>query len=317
MPFGLCNAPATFQRMVNILFAGLKGLQMQVFIDDICIATLSWKEHKNMLKKVFELLIKANLTLKANKCTFGASEVIYLGYVLSSCGVRQNPNKLAAIVKMPRPQNAKELQRVLGLLSYYRRFVPNFSTLSAPLYHLTRASVPFLWEDLHEKNLTLLIDALERNATLKHFIYGHPTILKTDASKTGVGGILQQKDTDGSWKIVICCSKKLDQAEKNYGVTELECLAIVNCLTKLRPYLLGHPFTILTDHCALCALNLKEPKNERLKRWSTIIRSLDFMIKYIKGGLHRDVDCISRAPVDEKPEITSTNFRSAQTLSGR
>lgn len=308
MPFGLCNAPASFQKMVNVLFTGLKGMSMQIFIDDICIATYDWNEHLQMLDKIFKLLIQANLKLKADKCTFGAEEVTFLGHILSANGIRQDPEKLKAITCLPPPANVNELYRILGMLGYYRRFVPNYSMLSAPLNNLLKKNVPYVWTQTHDLALSNLINALRDNATLKYFRYGRPTVLKTDASKEGVGAILQQRDDDGCWKLVVCCSKGLTPAQKNYGVSELEALAIVYAVTKLRPYLLGHQFTILTDHCALCALNLKEPKSERLKRWALYLSSFNFIIKYIKGGLHKDVDCISRKPLVEPDDEFADSY---------
>lgn len=145
MPFGLCNAPASFQRMVNALFSNLRGLNLQVFIDDICVANRTWQEHLDMLSVVFDLLIKANLKIKASKCVFGASHVIFLGHKLSRDGIETDPAKVKAIAELPVPSSCDEVRRVHGLLGYYRRMIPNFSDIAAPLTKLLKKNAPFIW----------------------------------------------------------------------------------------------------------------------------------------------------------------------------
>lgn len=124
MPFGLTNALASFQ-MINVTLAGLKGINLQCFIDDICLASHSWEEHAQLLEMVFQLVIKSNLEINGKKCTFGARKVTFLGHEISDKGIRQEQNKLQAILKIPRPKDANEVERILGLLSYYRKFVNN------------------------------------------------------------------------------------------------------------------------------------------------------------------------------------------------
>jgi len=140
MPFGLTNAPARFQRLTNVLFSGLKGLHLQVFIDDICVATSTWAEHLSMLAKVFSLLIKANLQLKSNKCVFGVKEVVFLGHLISADGIKQDPKKLEALSRLPVPKNVKQLRTVLGLMNYYRKFVPNYAIRAAPMTRLLKTN---------------------------------------------------------------------------------------------------------------------------------------------------------------------------------
>lgn len=140
--------------------------------------------------------------------------------------------------------------------------------------------------------------SLEENATLSHFNHKDPIMLKTDASKQGVAGILLQRQ-QGEWKMVTCCSRRLSECEENYRITDIEGLAVIYCVQKLRNYLLGKHFEIIVDHCALCVLNKRMPNSPRLKRWAIILAEFDFEIKYTKGGLHQDVDCLSRAPIDD------------------
>ena len=271
MPFGLTNAPASFQRMINALLAGLKGLNLQVFIDDVCIATSTWEEHLSLLEKLLRTVIKANLKLKSSKCTFGASRVIFLGHEISSDGIRQEPAKLKAILAMPRPTDVPGVRRLLGMFSYYRKFVPSFAMLAQPLNKLMRKNTPFAWNDEHEEAYNQLMSKLAENATLAHFDHNLPVLVKTDASKKGVAGLLLQKHED-QWRIVSCCSRRLSHSEENYGITDLEGLAVMYTVTKFRHYLLGKPFEIMVDHCALCALNPPgKPRSPRLERWALIL----------------------------------------------
>lgn len=301
MPFGLTNAPASFQRMVNALFSNLKGINLQVFIDDICVATKTWRDHLTLLAQVFELLISANLKLKGNKCLFGSERVTFLGHELSAQGIQQDPSKLKSLLELPEPTSNAEVKRFLGMCSYYRRFVPSFAILAEPLTRLTRKNVPYEWNLEQQQAFRNILSALGKNATLANFSHNLPTTLKTDACKQGLAGILLQQKDD-IWHMVSCCSRRISKTEENYGISELEGLAIVYCVTKFRPYLLGKHFTILTDHCALCALKHKMPNSPKLRRWALILSEFDFDIVYVKGGLHQDADCLSRAPVDDSTD---------------
>ena len=124
-------------------------------------------------------------------------------------------------------------------------------------------------------------------------------MVKTDASKVGVAGMLLQKQL-GEWKIISCCSRRLSQSESNYGITDLEGLAVIYAVTKFRHYILGKTFQILVDHCALCVLNKRMPTSARLRRWAIVLSEFDFEIVYTKGKLHQDIDCLSRAPVNNE-----------------
>lgn len=299
MPFGLTNAPASFQRLVNIVFSGLKGLNLQVFIDDLCIASNSWSEHINSLKDVFKLLIKANLKLKSNKCTFGVPKVIFLGHEISADGIRQDPSKLAALRSLPSPTNLKELRSSMGMLNYYRKFVPKFAIITEPITRLTKKSETFNWQDEQERAFRNVLNVLLSNGTLTHYDRKAPTALKTDACKIGIAAILLQQ-YEGEWKLVTCRSRRLKPNESNYGITELEALAIVEAVVKLRNYLLGIKFRIITDHCALCLVFKNKSTNSRLNRWRWILQEFDFEVIYTKGTMHSDVDCLSRSPINDE-----------------
>ena len=298
MPFGLTNAPASFQRLMDVTLSGLKGLNLQVFIDDICVATQSWEEHLRILSKLFKLVIEANLKIKAEKCVFGAQQITFLGHEVSIQGIKQEPAKLKAMTEMPRPRDVPELKRALGMFSYYRKFVPQFAIVAEPLTRLTRKKHKFEWGDEQDNAFKEIISQLKKNSTLAHFDPKKATLLKTDASRKGVAGIILQRHEE-DWKIISCCSRRLTSSEENYGITDLEGLAVIWSIQKFRPYLLGIRFQVLVDHCALCVLNNRTPTSPRLKRWAIILSEFDFEIVYTKGSLHKDVDCLSRAPVDD------------------
>lgn len=298
MPFGLTNAPASFQRMINALLTGLKGINLQVFIDDVCIATTTWKEHLELLQKLFSVVSKSRLKIKGNKCIFGARRVTFLGHEISSEGIKQEPSKLKAIREMPPPTDATGVKRVLGLLSYYRKFVPKFALIAEPLTRLTRKGITFEWTGKEESAYRELIKQLSVNAALKHFDHRHKTIVKTDASRQGVAGMILQDGGQGL-QIVSCCSRRISDCEANYGVTELEGLAVVYTLSKFRHYLLGKHFELIVDHCPLCVLKDKVATSPRIRRWSIILSEFDFNVVHSKGNLHEDIDCLSRAPVDD------------------
>lgn len=297
MPFGLTNAPASFQKLMNSLFTGLRGVHVQIYLDDVCIATTTWEEHLTLLKEVLSIVIKANLKLQSSKCVFGANEITFLGHKVSAAGIKKDPEKVQAITKMPRPADEKGVRRVIGMFSYYRKFIPNFATIAEPLTRLLRKNENFVWNDDQEYAWKSLIEAMEKTIVLAHYNYTDQVQLKTDASRSGIGAILMQKQKE-EWQLIACVSRCLDKHEANYPVTELEGLAVVYAVSKLRHYLLGISFEILVDHCALCSLNEKAQNTPRLQRWAILLSEYNFKIVYRSGELHKDVDCLSRAPTN-------------------
>lgn len=195
----------------------------------------------------------------------GAGKVTFLGHELSESGIRQDPEKLKAIRKLPLPANAKEVRQVMGLMSYYRQFIGNFATIAKPLTAPMRKSVEFQWTQHHQEAFNLLKQRLCTNPTLGHFNHHDKVQLKTDASRKGIGGILLQQQKE-CWVLKACCSCRLSEVEENYAVTDLEGLTVVYAMDKFRNYLLGRKFILLIDYCALCALRKRTPQSPRLRR---------------------------------------------------
>ena len=291
MPFGLKNAPSTFQFLMGRVLAGHPTARP--YLDDISVTSKTWEEHLAHLRDVFQRLVKAGLTLKASKCHFCLAEMPYLGHLAGPNGVRPNPEKTEEVRKMARPTKKKELRAFLGLAQYYRKFVLGFSHVAAPLYELLKLHAAFDWEDRHEQAFTALKEALATNHMLAYPDPNKPFTLYTDASDVGVGAVLAQEH-DGVEKVVQYLSRKLDNTERKYGATEKECLGVVWAIEKCRPYLWGRHFTVVTDCVALRWLMTTADPNGRLVRWAMRLCEYDFTVKYRKGSTNANADALSR-----------------------
>ena len=247
MPFGLCNAPATFQRVMQVVLAGLEWRSCFVYLDDILIASKTFDEHLNHLREVFNRLRKAGLRLKPKKCLLLRKEVPYLGHVISKEGIRPDPAKTEKVQRFPTPVDATKVRQFLGLASYYRRFVPGFAQIAAPLHALTKKNAVFHWTPECESVFSKLKQLLTTAPVLSYPVFGPQCefILETDASGVGLGAILAQKQVDGSIHPIAYTTRTLDSHERNYGISELETLALVWAMRYFRPYLLGHHTTVL------------------------------------------------------------------------
>ena len=311
MPFGLCNAPATFQRLMETVLSGLTRRACVDYIDDILVIGHTFEEHLKHLQKVFDRLKKAGLKLKAEKCRFGASEVTYLGYVVSQDGLAPTPDKVKAVLQYPQPTDLKSLRSFLGLASYYRRFIPRFSVVASPLHALTRKDVPYVWNSVCEEAFSQLKQLLSSAPVLAFPDFTQGFTLETDASGIGLGSVLAQKQEDGTTRPVAYASRTLQAHEKNYGVTELEALALVWSVKHFRHYLYGHHCDVYTDHEALKSLLNTPHPSGKLARWGLALQELDLNIIYRPGKTNANADALSRAPLVDN--IVSTGKNEPQT----
>jgi hypothetical protein len=296
MPFGLCNAPATFERFMDHVLRGLKWYICLCYLDDILVFSASFKEHLVRLRKVLCALQNAGLQLNSKKCLFGARRVKVLGHIVDAEGIRPDSEKTEAVAKFPVPRNVKELQSFLGLSSYFRRFISHFADRAQPLYRLTIKDATFTWEESEQAAFDDLKRALLNDPVLAHFNQDATTELHTDASSFGLGAVLLQSNEVGVRRPIAYASRTLTSAERNYSTSERECLAIVWAVQKFRPYLYGKQFDVITDHHSLCWLaNMKDPVG-RLARWSLRLQEYDMNIIYKSGQKHTDADGLSRRP---------------------
>ncbi|GFU01224.1 retrovirus-related Pol polyprotein from transposon 17.6 [Trichonephila clavipes] len=301
MPFGLCNAPATFERMMDNLLRNFKWTMCLCYLDDIIVFSETFEDHLIRLRLVLKCLQEAGLKLNSKKCLFAAQEVKILGHHVSSNGVRPDPDKIKAVRNFPTPKNIHDIRSFLGLCSYFRRFIKGFCYLAEPLQSLLKSGVEFHWCPEEVEAFNSLKKALTSDPVLGMYDERASTEIHTDASGYGIGAVLVQIQNNVE-KVIAYASRTLTKAEKNYSTTERECLAIVWATNKFRPYIFGKHFTVVTDHHSLCWLmNLKDPSG-RLARWALRLQEHDFDVKYKTGKKHSDADALSRNPVEEETE---------------
>ncbi|CAH2090022.1 unnamed protein product [Euphydryas editha] len=306
MPFGLKNAPASFQRTMNTVLSGLQGVHCFVYLDDVVVYSYDLPSHIEKLHLIFEKLRKFQLKLQPDKCEFLRKEVAYLGHIISNEGVKPNPEKIKAVVQFPPPKCAKDIKSFLGLASYYRRFIPEFSKYAKSLTTLLKKDVPFEWTNTQQLSFEQLKNKLVTAPVLAYPDFTKPFILTCDASSYAISAVLSQGDV-GKDRPIAYASRTLNKAECNYSVTEKECLAIVYGTKTFRPYLFGRRFTIITDHKPLNWLfNCKDP-GSRLVRWRLKLEEYDYEIQYKKGKMNSNADALSRYPVNPVHEQNDQN----------
>ena len=300
VPFGLCNAPATFSRLMDRVLSGLHWETCLFYLDNIIVFSSTWEEHLARLRQIFERLRHANLKLGAEKCTFAAKEVSYLGHWVTEEGLLQDPALLTAIREIPPPKSATEVRFFLGLAGYYRRYVKNFAAIAGPLHALTRKDAVFHWSADCQGAFDRLKTLLTTSPITAFPNFSQSFRLYTDASTAGLGAILAQV-REGKERIICCASRSLNQAEKAYPATKLECLAIIWAVAKSCPYLMAMPFEVYTDHYALQWLKTMRAGLALLHRWSAALEEYDFTVKHQPGKAQTHVDGLSRMPVDPAP----------------
>ena len=300
VPFGLCNAPATFSRLMDRVLAGLHWETCLFYLDDIIVFSSTWEEHLAQLREVFERLRHAKLKLGAAKCTFAAKEVSYLGHRVTEEGLLPDPSLLAAIRDIPPPKTATEVRSFLGLAGYYLRYVKGFAAIAAPLHALTRKDAVFHWSEDCQHAFDQLKLRLTTSPITAFPDFSQEFRLYTDASTAGLSAILAQV-RDGKERIICCASRALNKAEKSYPATKLECLAIVWAVAKFRPYLMAMPFEVFTDHYALQWLKTMRTGSAFLHRWSAALEEYDFTVRHRPGKIQTRVDGLSHLPVDPAP----------------
>jgi len=294
MPFGLVGASATCCRLMRKLLKGLTNVDS--FVDDIFVFTNTWSEHMYLLGELFNRLHKANLTVRPTKCSIGYTDLDCLGHRVSGMvQLKPHPRQIDAIRDAPRPINKTQVRSFLGLVGFYRKFIPNFAAIASPLSDLTKKGQPnkVVWGPPQDKAFRTLKEKLVSAPILTLPDVSRPFILRTDASETGLGAVLLQEQ-DGSKLPVAYSSRKLLPREKNYSVIEKECLAVVWGIGKYHAYLFGRDFVLETDHQPLLYLNKAKVANARLMRWALILQPYRFRVEAIRGSENIGADYLSR-----------------------
>ena len=296
MPFGLTNAPATFQRTIDILLSRFKWQTCLVYLDDIIIFSKDKPSHLHHLSQILKALHRAGVTIKLSKCTFFKDSVKYLGHIIRPGTLEIDTIRTKALKEAKHPRNKTELRSFLGLCNVYRRFVPRYATVAAPLTDLLKKGTP---DELPPFGISqsvafnALIEAVTAPPVLALPKPGLRFILDTDACDYQIGCALFQLQ-EGEKKPIGYWSRTLQPAERNYCVTEKECLSAVWAMLTLRPYLLGDEFVLNTDHYALKWLMTVQNPSGRLLRWRLRLCEFHFVINYAKGSTHVHADALSR-----------------------
>lgn len=302
MPFGLVNAPSNFQRYINLIFKELldEGLIL-IYLDDILIPTTTVKDNLEILEQVLHLMSINKLELRLDKCYFLYKRIKYLGYYVSNKGIEVSDEHISAVRKFPKPLNSKQVHRFLGLTGYLRRFIKDYSLLAKPLFALVRKNVPFVFGERELKAFELLKEKLVSPPILAIYSPTAYTELHTDASATGYGAILMQKQSDGKLHPVFYHSRRTTEHESKYHSYELETLAIVYALERFRIYLHGVKFIIVTDCNAFKLTMSKRDLNPRIARWALFLQNYDYEIIHRKGDQMCHVDALSRSILIVEP----------------
>lgn len=295
MPFGLKNAPSVFQRFIKkILSPFIQRGEIVIFMDDISLATKTFAEHIDLLRRVLQCLTDNGLELKLSKCKFCFDEIEYLGYKIGSDGIRPSDTHLLAIKNYPVPKNVKQLHSFIGLCSYFRRFVPAFSRIARPLHDLTRNGAVFNFDEQCMGAFETLRDGLASSPILALYNPKVETELHCDASARGFGAVLLQRQTNGKLHPIAYFSRSTTDQESRYHSFELETLAIIYALRRFRCYLDGIPFCIVTDCNSLTMTLNKKAINPRIARWALELENYDYSIQHRSGVRMGHVDALSR-----------------------
>lgn len=326
MPFGLCNATATFQRLMELALSGLQWNSCLVYLDDVIVFSQDFETHMTRLRAVLSKIQKAGMKLKPSKCNFLKKQVGFLGHVISEHGVLPNPENTKKIQDWPVPRSVKQVRSFLGLGNYYRRFVKDYSKIVKPLTNLTKKDCFFKWTDECQAAFDQLKECLVGPDIMAYPMDEGQFIVDCDACDVSIGCVLSQVQ-DGRERVIAYGSRTMNKSERNYCVTDKELLAVKHFVEHYKHYLLGRRFLVRSDHQALKWLfSLKDPKS-RIARWIEILSAYDFEVEYRRGTQHGNADALSRCP-DPKicncPEISGLKcgpcnkcLRRESTMSGQ
>jgi len=304
MPFGLCNAPATFQDMINHIFRDLLDQGLVAYIDDLLIYASTREKHDQIVTEVLKRLRDNRLAVSAEKCEWAKEEVEFLGYVIGRDGVKMSQEKVEGVLEWKTPKSLVEVQQFLGFANFYRRFIRDYSRIARPLTELTKGDgKSWTWTSEAEQAFTELKQRFTTAPILAHFDPTRPVIVESDASDFALGAVLSQRDSDNRLHPVAFHSRKFSPAEINYEIHDKELLAIVDSFKHWRRYLEGaaHQVQVFSDHQNLEYFTTTKVLNRRQARWAQELAGIDFKIFYRPGVKNGKPDALSRRP-EYRPE---------------
>ena len=296
MPMGICSAPEAFQHFMHSILGHLDFIL--IYMDDILVISDNSEQHYQHLEIIFTILLKNNVFLKRSKCHFFQKEIKYLGFILTSNGLLLNPEKVKAIVELDVPTSKRKLRGYIGMVQFFRRFIPNLATIIAPLTAMTSKKVAFKWTTECSTAFEKSKQLLAQKCLLNYPNFELPFEIMTDASDFGIGAVVLQRNTDGNLCPLHFYSKKLSTTIIERSIVEKEALAIISVLDHLRPMLYGQQLIVHCDN--LNVINLANTKTETLKRYLSRINEFNPDIQKIEGSKNTVADYLSR--VHEKPE---------------
>lgn len=293
LPFGLVTACATYIRLMRIVLSGLSNVTF--YFDNIFIYSTDWTQHCSTLRAVLERIRSHGLTLKLSKCHFGFPSIQYLGFILSGEQLQPQPDKVEAICRISPPKTKKILRSFLGMVSFYKAFIPQAADLTAPLSDLLRKTVrePLLWTKDMLERFNQLKKILGATPVLRLPDASSPFVLRTDASSRGLGAVLLQYH-QGLPHPVAYASQKLLPRQTKYSTIERECLAVISGIQKFDYYLRGREFILEVDHKPLVYLQNFKGKNDRLLRWALSLQAYRFRVVHVAGADNLGADLLSR-----------------------
>jgi len=306
MPFGLCNAPATFQRCMLSIFSNMVKHFLEIFMDDFSVFGDSFDDCLTNLEKVLNRCEEKNLVLNWEKYHFMVTNDIVLGYIILLTGIEVDKSKIELIANLPTPKSIKDVRSFLGHAGFYRRFIKDFSVISKSLSNLLTKDNIFEWTEHYEKAFVKLKNLLTSAPVIQLPDWSLPFEIMCDANNYVVGVVLGQRK-DNKPYVIYYASKTLNSAQMNYNTTEKELLTVVFACEKSRSYLVGSPVVIFSDHAALKYLLSKKDSKARLVRWILLLQEFDITIKDKKGTKNVVADHLSRLTIDSTSEITQIN----------
>ena len=310
LPMGLKTSPNSFQLLMDRVLNGLSFRSTLCYLDDVLIFSETFEQHMQDLQEVFSRFSQAGLKLSPQKCKFAQQKCLFLGSEISSAGIHVPEDRLTAVSEYPKPKNAKALKRYLGLMNWFKKFIPNYSAVANPLYQLLRKDVKFSWQEEHQNAFQKLKDLLLSSEALAFPRYDLQFYLAVDSSSKGIGYVLYQKhpkpEGEGHTdRVVRFGSKSLSKWQSSYGPTKLELLGMVTSIIDCASYVRGRKFILECDHQSLKPLFQKSLKGAIYERWLAILQQFNFEIKYKKCEDMVVPDALSRCNIQEDPSFSS------------